>query len=150
VNDRYGRDLQAGLEFQDQAMVMFSAMGLHLQFYASIEAQVKTGESMQGIEVKLDRRFRETGNLYIETCERSSPSSEWHAAGITRDDNAWALAIGDPSKIYVLGVKQLRRIASRYREVHTETSRGFLMPLRDAEICSLFTLPRDPCPAAKI
>ncbi len=93
------------------------------------------GENLQGIEVKFDRKFRETGNLFIETSERSTPESQWHPSGILKEDNSWAYAIGDYEKLYVFAIKQLRILYKKglYKEVSTPTSEGFLLPLMTAE-----------------
>ena len=136
MNDRYSRCLQEGLEFQDYVTeVMWKRLGIPLMNFSSILRQVSHGENVNGIEVKKDNRFRNTGNLFIETCERSSATSSWHAAGITKDDNSWLFVIGDEQTIYVFAVKHLRSLHKKgcYRQVATDTSMGFLLPIKDAD-----------------
>jgi len=144
MNERYRSDLQAGLQFQDFVMHQFYKIGIPLCFYNAVQNQVTRGENMQGIEVKYDRRYQTTGNLFIEVRERSSPQSTWHAAGIMRDD-CWGFAIGDYQKIWFLSTKLLRYLylSDKYKTVTTETSVGFLLPIPVAERWCLFTLPKE-------
>lgn len=147
MNERYEKDLREGLKFQDHAMRLFyEQKGIPLMFFSSVANQVHVGENLNGVEIKYDRRFRQTGNLYIETRERSSPTSQWHEAGITKQDNSWAFAIGDYDLIYVFAVKQLRWLwnMNKYHRVKTDTSEGFLLPvLPDAERWAIFTLKKE-------
>ncbi len=41
--------------------------------YSSRDYQNEHGESASGIEIKYDMKLKETGNLYIETAEKSHP-----------------------------------------------------------------------------
>lgn len=141
MNERYSRDLERGRTFQDHVAELFAGIGLPLTVFSAVENQVKRGESLQGIEIKLDERFKETGNLFIETEERSHPHAEWHRSFFSQS-NIWAIAIGDYAQIYVLSVRLLKMIRHRYKAVETETSKGFLLPLEDAEKYSIFFLPR--------
>ena len=53
-------------------------------------------------EIKRDGKFRETGNLYIETAEKSHPDKyEFIPSGIMRQDNSWLFVIGDEKTIYI-------------------------------------------------
>ncbi len=91
---------------------------------------------MLGAEIKRDGKFRETGNLYIETAEKSHPdNAAYVASGIHRADNAWLYVIGDERTIYIFPTVYLRRLAARYEDRRrvTPTSAGFLMPVADAE-----------------
>jgi hypothetical protein len=134
----YDRKLEAGLEFQDHAMKLFYRIGIPLMTFASFKNQVATGENLNGIEIKLDRHFRETGNLYIETAERSSSDGEyWHKSGIWRDDNSWLYAIGDYKTLYLFSIKHLRALEKEYKHVTTPTSQAFLFPLDEASHWSI-------------
>ncbi len=130
----YKDQLESGLEFQDHVMRLFSErLKIPLSFYSSRKCQLQ-GESMQGIEVKYDKKFRQTGNLYIEVAEKSSSSvAEYTPSGIMKKDNSWLYAIGDHETLYIFAVKHLRTFARKCHQVETPTSRGFLLPLDLAE-----------------
>ncbi len=87
-----------------------------------------------GAEIKRDGKFRETGNLYIEVAEKAHPNNgNYVPSGICREDNSWLYIIGDEKTFYVLSPKILRMMTGRYKHVQTPTSKGFLLPVRDAE-----------------
>ena len=135
-NGYYDRKLQEGLEFQDVVTAALYRRGIVVVGYASRRFQVTRGENMLGAEIKRDGKFRETGNLYIETAEKSHPdNAAYVASGIHRADNAWLYVIGDERTIYIFPTVYLRRLAARYEDRRrvTPTSAGFLMPVADAE-----------------
>src|SRR3990167_4524764 len=89
---------------------------------------------MLGAEIKRDGRFRETGNLYIETAEKSHPNNPAYIpSGIYRADNSWLYVIGDEKEIWIFSVKYLRLLSRRFRVVKNPTSMGFLMPTAEAD-----------------
>ena len=89
---------------------------------------------MLGAEIKRDGKFRETGNIYIETSEKSHPDKpEFTPSGILRKDNSWLYVIGDEKTIYIFSTKYLQLLANRYQVKETPTSRGFIMPISEAE-----------------
>lgn len=132
----YKEKLKQGEHFQDYVVDLLYENGLPIISYSSKEYQCNIGENKAGIEIKNDMNFRKTGNLYIETAEKSDPNNkDYFPSGIFHDDNTWLYLIGDTDKIFVLSKKQLRVLfaAKKYREVETPTSRGFLLPVSDAE-----------------
>lgn len=134
---KYRQDkIQEGLEFQDIMMETLFAIGIALSPYTSIKRQIESGENIQGIEIKHDGNFRETGNLWIEGQEKSNPDkANYVSSGIYREDNSWLFLIGDEVTAYLFAIKHLRAVYPKYRliENNTRTSRGILMPIRDAE-----------------
>ncbi len=136
----YLESLQAGLNFQDHvADWILKEIKIPLTIYSSINRQ-KEEESAQGIEIKLDRKYSQTGNLYIEYEERCNPESQWHPSGINRQD--WLLIIGDYQKIWLLSTKHLRIIKQRgnCKLVETETSKGFLLSVKLADFWAVRSL----------
>lgn len=102
--------------------------------YASRRFQIAHGENMLGAEIKRDGKFRQTGNLYIETAEKAHPDNPRYVpAGIQREDNSWLYVIGDEQTLFIFSTKYLRLLAGRYRVVETPTSIGFLLPVAEAE-----------------
>jgi hypothetical protein len=101
--------------------------------FVSSAYQRKCGENKIGIEIKFDSRFRETGNLFIETAEKSTPINKFHyPSGIYRKDNTWLYAIGDYSIIYLFSKRYLQLMRKNYREITMATSKGYLLPKADA------------------
>jgi hypothetical protein len=98
--------------------------------------QYSTGENLQGIEIKFDDKMNTTGNVYIETMEKSDPNNlKYIESGIFRNDQSWLYLIGNYSVIYIFSKKhlQLMHDSNKYRKVTTATSIGFLVPILDAE-----------------
>jgi len=133
-NGYYNDKLQQGLEFQDVVTKALYQRGIVVIGYASRRFQNEEGENMLGAEIKRDGLFRETGNLYIETAEKSHPDKPLYiASGIYRQDNSWLYVIGDEKTLYIFSVKYLRLLESRYPKKEKPTSRGFIMPIAEAE-----------------
>jgi hypothetical protein len=143
MNGRYDRDLQRGLEFQDHVSDLFAKIGFPLSCYSSIKRQKESGENFQGIEIKFDNRWRETGNLFIEYRERSGPESEWHDSGVLGKESMWGFVIGDYEGCFFFSLRllQLMLKSKKYETRVTETAEGFLLPYADAEKYACFFLP---------
>lgn len=91
---------------------------------------------MLGAEIKRDDNFRKTGNLYLEVAEKSNPANpRYVASGIMRNDNSWLFVIGDEKTAYIFPTNYLRMLSDKrgWKSVTTPTSKGLLMPLRDAD-----------------
>jgi hypothetical protein len=130
----YNDKLQQGLEFQDVVTSALYQRGIVVVAYSSRKYQVTHGENLLGAEIKRDGKFRETGNLYIETAEKAHPDNPaFVASGIYREDNSWLYVIGDEKTIYIFSTKYLRMLEARYTRVTKPTSIGFLVPMTDAE-----------------
>jgi len=133
-NGYYQNKLEEGLEFQDKVSKELYQRGIVIVGYASKKYQNTVGENMLGAEIKRDGLFRETGNLYIETAEKSHPNNEKYIpSGIYRKDNSWLFVIGDEGIIYIFSTKYLRMLGHRYEKKIKTTSKGFLIPLAEAE-----------------
>lgn len=133
-NGYYKEKLEEGLQFQDVVTRELYQRGVVIVGYASRRFQYSEGENMLGAEIKRDGRFRETGNLYIETAEKSDPrNGNYVPSGAFRKDNSWLYVIGDEATIFVFSTKYLQMLQGRYRQAKTPTSIGFLMPIEDAD-----------------
>lgn len=132
----YQRQLEDGLQYQDIVTRELYQRGIVVVGYASRRFQNSEGENMLGAEIKHDKLFRGTGNLFIETAEKAHPDRpNYTPSGIHRKDNSWLYVIGDERTIYVFSTKYLRKLETvrGYRTIEKPTSRGFLMPLTQAE-----------------
>ena len=130
----YSDKLLEGKKFEDHVKkVFFERLAIDLDFTGK-DNQVNIGETLQGIEVKYDGRFKETGNIYIEVAEKSHPDNqEYIVSGVFRDDNTWLYAIGDYNTLYIFSKKHLKLLKDSCKPVVTPTSMGFLVPKQLAE-----------------
>jgi len=132
MTEDYKTKLEIGLHYQDFVIERLYEAGLPVIGYSSKEYQNLVGENMAGIEIKYDRLFRKTGNLYIETAEKSNPANhEYYPSGIFRKDNTWLYVIGDYQTIHVFSKKQLQQVRDRYEQKTTPTSIGYVLPLNE-------------------
>ena len=137
-NGYYAKKLEQGLEFQDVVTRALYQRGIVVIGYASRRFQNSHGENMLGAEIKRDGKFRETGNLYIETSEKSHPDNPSYVpSGIYRADNSWLYVIGDEKDIWIFSVKYLRLLSKRFHVVEKPTSIGFLLPIEEANKYSI-------------
>ena len=134
----YAEQLIKGMEYQDYVSEILYELGLPVINYSSRKYQYAKGENKCGIEIKNDMKLKTTGNLYIETKEKSHEENiNYVPSGIYRNDNSWLYIIGDYDDIYILGKKQLKTIHKArcekqnpdFRVVTTPTSIGFLLPV---------------------
>lgn len=135
-NGHYKERLEQGLIYQDMVTRELYQRGIVIVGYSSRRYQLEQGENMLGAEIKRDGNFRKTGNLYIETAEKSHPSrANYVPSGIMRMDNSWLFVIGDEQTIYIFATCHLRKMCQRpmWKKITTPTSIGRLMPLADAE-----------------
>lgn len=127
---------EKGLSYQDFIVDCLYSIGLPIISYSSKYYQDFVGENKCGFEIKFDDKMAKTGNIYIETSEKSDPENENYVClGIYRNDNTWLYIIGDYEKIFILPKKYLKLLHKKniYKNVETPTSRGFLLPTSEAE-----------------
>lgn len=137
----YRDNLRLAKVFEDFVYHQLLLEGVCIVRFDSQEYQCAVGENAGGVEVKIDRKFRETGNLFIETEEKSHAACDWKLSGILRPDNSWLYAIGDFDGFYILSITLMRimhRMAGanegfKFRRVETATARGFLFPVTEAK-----------------
>ena len=133
TTEYYSQKLQQGLEYQD-----FISDELGIPFYSSKKYQNDKGESKIGIEIKFDDRYAETGNLYIETHEKTDASNnDWVVSGINRKDNTCIYLIGNFQNAFMFSKKTLLKLQQLFRSVETPTSKGYLIPQKDISTYSI-------------
>lgn len=136
----YAGKLQSGFEFQDFVAIEFAKIGIPITNFSSKKLQSKIGENLQGYEIKNDEMFRRTGNLWIETHEKTESMRnngiEYFESGILRADNTKFYVIGDYLGVFLIQKKVLKKMheKGKYRKLENnmKTSRGFLLPTADA------------------
>jgi len=132
MTEIYKQNLLIGEEYQDFVVERLYEIGLAVISYSSKRYQNIKGENKNGWEIKYDRKFRETRNLYIEVEEKTNKNNKnFVKSGIFRVDNTWLYIIGDYKTIYILSKTQLQRCykKNRYKIVQTLTSIGMLIPI---------------------
>jgi len=128
---------ESGLQFQDFVLdTLLSNLGIAISNYTSRKWQFEVGENRQGIEIKLDRRILETGNVSIEVAEKSraDANKEYAPSGIFRDDNSWLYIQGNWHILFIFPKNILKHLywSGRYKVDEYPTIKRFLMPIEDA------------------
>jgi len=136
----YKQKLKEGLCYEDLVEAFIkNELGIDVDVLKTRDEQEEIGESRFGLEIKYDGRFSDTGNLYIETAEKSRPDNpEYVASGIRREDNTWLWAMGDYETLFLFLKRDLMDAEPDCRFVETPTSRGFLLSSRMADELALF------------
>lgn len=133
----YNECLEKGLEYQDFVTgVLLKEVGIPLSSLSSKQYQYSVGENLQGIEIKFDDLYKDTGNLYIEVKEKAHPNNPKYVnSGIYRNDNSWIYLIGNYEEIFIFGKSHLRLMYEKanYKEIIKPTSIGFLLNKEDAK-----------------
>jgi hypothetical protein len=137
MTEYYKEMMQKGFEFQDFiADKLIESLGISLTSYGSKQYQEKKGENRQGFEIKFDDKYKTTGNIYIETAEKSNENNlNFVSSGIYRSDNTWLYLIGNYEEVFIFSKKHLILIHNldKYKNVETKTSKGFLIPKQVCE-----------------
>lgn len=123
---------RSGRAFEEHVEALLARYGIALGIYRTEREQYEIGESASGIEVKHDRGYARTGNLYIEIAESRHPEMPLVASGIYRRNNTTTWAIGDYQTLFLLPQRLLIEVheSRAHREVWNDsrTSRGYLLP----------------------
>ncbi len=137
---KFEERLRDGKGFEIFVQKRLRPFGLDVGVYTSVEGQHQFGESRMGLEIKYDRKMRETGNVFIEVSEkRHADEGTFRPAGICANDNHWLYGIGDEQEFVVFGRRTLQRIwfgvqrgllaTTGITQKQIATSVGFVIPL---------------------
>lgn len=142
----WDKDKNEAEQFQDYVRKTLWETGIPVEFYQSRKFQLKYGEGPSGIEVKLDRKWRDTGNFYIEISSKRMNGvgeGEYFPSGIYRDPLIWLWALGDEGEFFLIQktILQLLHRSRRYQERECKRdgdvpTRGFLLPRARMIECS--------------
>lgn len=138
---------EEGLLYQDFVVQQLAErLGLNVQVYSSLRYQLQRGESIQGIEIKLDILCTETGRLSIEIAEKArADMPTFVPSGIFRNDNTWLYIQGNYQRLYVFPKKLLQRVyyghfarlfpraIPKPKVIELPTIRKFYLDLKDAD-----------------
>lgn len=139
MTPEYKRNLQRGLDYQYWVQKMFPDIykNRKITYYEGKKNQLK-GESLEGIEVKLDDRLKDTGRIYIEMAEKANANNENYVpSGIHRNDNTSIILIGNYTIWFLFSKKYLiwldRLDPPFLYRVSIPTSIGFCIPIKNAK-----------------
>lgn len=76
MTEEYKEKFEAGIQYQDWVVEKLYDAGLPIISYSSKKYQNLIGENKAGLEIKFDRNWVKTGNLYIEIAEKSNPNKD--------------------------------------------------------------------------
>ena len=136
--DYFRNQLAKGHEFEIWVQRKFKSCGVDIGGYNSEKGQF-AGENNLGIEIKYDMRHAETGNIYIEYCERLDSSKNWIKSGILKNDNTKYWLIGNMNDYFIFTKITLVNIYNKLirkenikgchlvEEKLNGTSKGFVM-----------------------
>jgi hypothetical protein len=131
-----------GLEFESFIIDWFCTQKkINLSHYTLLKEQIHKGENRQGIEIKNDQRFQETGNLFISV-ERDYGYKKYES-GIYKNQS-WLYVIGNENEFYIFSTKHLKqyyehnkpKLFKGFTSSLNGTEKGFLLSKKQAErIC---------------
>lgn len=132
MTENYRQQLADGQAFEQFIKEqLLHKRAINLEIIDTYEEQYTIGETKQGYEIKYDKKYKDTGNLYIETKEKSNPANPYYVpSGIFRQDNTHTWIIGDYKQVYLFNKQTLIELyeSKNYlRYVSTATSHGFLL-----------------------
>lgn len=133
LHAKYLSNLEAAKEFEDFASDILREWDLSIHVYRSAKRQILDGETRGGVEIKLDRKWKDTGNLFIECEERPNTNIGYYQAGICGP--CWLYVIGSEERFWLLAVSMLlnARDTFPYRTNSQDTAKGFLLRTTSAD-----------------
>jgi len=131
-----------GLEFESYIMDWFCKQkNINLSHYTLLKEQIQKGENRQGIEIKNDQRFSQTGNLFISVAREYSYIT--YESGIYKNQS-WLYVIGNEDEFYIFAVKHLKQfyehnkpiLFNGFKSDNNGIDKGFLLSKKQADrIC---------------
>lgn len=141
MNPYFMNDKADGEMFQVYVREVYERHGKRIDFYWTALEQTTIGESKQGVEIKHDRRSKDTGNFYIEF--EQNINSVWTPSGILRVDNTSHYIIGfdelffeTPKRILQLMREKGGFAEARSARQNDVPTKGFLVPIEDMWRCA--------------
>jgi len=90
-----------------------SDFDLDLRYGQAGESYIKSLLNIETVEVKRDKRWRNTGNLYIETWCWSDNNSEWYPSGLQASKAThWAFVL--EAMALIVPTEQLKHTVEKY------------------------------------
>lgn len=112
-----------------------SDFDIDLRYGQEGESYVKQLLNIETIEVKRDKRWKNTGNLYIEVWCWSDNNQEWYPSGLQATKAShWAFVLEE--MVVIVPVAQLIKTVEKYGHkiecsIPPNYSKGFLIKVND-------------------
>ena len=112
-----------------------SDFDLDLRYGQAGESYIKSLLNIETVEVKRDKRWRNTGNLYIETWCWSDNNSEWYPSGLQASKAThWAFVL--EAMALIVPTEQLKHTVEKYGHsiecsIPPNYSKGYLIKVTD-------------------
>lgn len=120
--------IEEGAMYEEHIEALFKQKGIDIGLYK--DRMQYEGESQIGLEIKYDKLFRQTGNLYIEYAEKQPSAKDWVDSGIHKKDNSKYWLIGDTKLYFIFRKGDLLKLDKKnFKRAVTNTSKGILLPL---------------------
>lgn len=136
-DSRNRRSIEDGAAFERYVIERLGRSGIALTFSDSQAAQYTYGDTLEGIEIKLDARADDTHRLSIEVAERTAMHRPWVTSGIFADHRAHRYAQGTQRRFWVFTIATLRDYYHRVRpeiiDDNPPTIRKFYVPVNVAD-----------------
>lgn len=130
----YQDKVTEGIEFQNLVIEHLFKRGLAVHTYLNkTYKDNRHGLREFRAEIKKDSMFTRTNNLYIETEWKKSPKDTNFIPSGPYRKGCKLFIIGNSSTIYIFSSKKLKEVSSEYFTKEKTTSKGFLLPVEDAE-----------------
>tara|TARA_R100001460_G_scaffold102495_1_gene147112 strand:+ start:30 stop:494 length:465 start_codon:yes stop_codon:yes gene_type:complete len=132
----YEKMMEKGDKYATFIQELYQSKGINMFFYQTKTFQFEVGENNLNIEIKLDCNYKKTGNLYIETHEKTNENiKNWTESGIYRKDKSEEYLIGDYDNYWKFPIRTLKTLhkKNKYKNTETKTSKGYLLPINVAD-----------------
>jgi len=144
----HAKKMSESAPFEDYvAELMINLVKIPLINFKTKKYQFSHGENAQGFEIKWDRQFKTTGNLFIEVQERIGNMGRYVDSGIFRNDNSLYYIQGDFGLFYVFQRNILQHILETLKyviiEINERSAKGFLLPVSMAEKYAGFKIEKE-------
>jgi hypothetical protein len=112
-----------------------SDFDIDLRYGQEGESYVKSLLNLETIEVKRDKRWKETGNLYIEVWCWSQNNREWYPSGLQATKAThWSFVLEE--MVITVPIEQLKKAVKKFGRsidcsIPPNFSKGFLLKATD-------------------
>jgi hypothetical protein len=130
MSDYYREQRAKGEAYERYIVWQLRQDGIDVARYDTQAEQYAHGDTTIGLEIKLDTKYCDTGNLFIEVAEKTrAEQPTWTVSGIFAASDAPWYGVGDYRNFFVFDRLTLQEQSATVRLIVTKrgTSRGFLL-----------------------
>jgi len=130
MSDYYREQREKGEAYERYLVWQLRQEGIDVSRYETQADQYAHGDTTIGLEIKLDTKYCDTGNLFIEVAEKTRAEQlTWIASGIFATSTAPWYGVGDYRNFFIFDRDTLRGLVptARLIAIKRGTSRGFLL-----------------------